>query len=92
MNTLLVNCMMIMKLNHASKNERIRKKKMYFLIEDDVLLEKYNAICDKVSADINKKFHRAPIYNKKFLTTKEISKTDSNGTCLVVISLDSALG
>ena len=68
------------------------KKKMYFLIEEDVLLEKYNAICDKVSADINKKFHREPIYNKKFLTTKEIPKTDSNDTCLVVISLDSALG
>ena len=30
-------------------------KWMYFLIEDDYLLEKYNTICDKVSADIKKK-------------------------------------
>ena len=30
-------------------------KWMYFLIEDDELLEKYNAIWDKVSADIKKK-------------------------------------
>ena len=27
-------------------------KWMYFLIKDDDLLEKYNTICDKVSADI----------------------------------------
>ena len=29
---------------------------MYFLIEDDDLLEKYNTICNKVSADIKKEF------------------------------------
>ena len=28
---------------------------MYFLIEDDDLLKKYNTIWDKVSADIKKK-------------------------------------
>ena len=30
-------------------------KWMYFLIEDDDLLEKYNTIWDKVSADIKKR-------------------------------------
>ena len=29
---------------------------MYFLIEDDELLEKYNTIWDKVRADIKQKF------------------------------------
>ena len=29
---------------------------MYFLIEDDGLLEKYDTIWDKVSADIKKEF------------------------------------
>ena len=29
---------------------------MYFLIEDDELLEKYNTIWDKVRADIKEKF------------------------------------
>ena len=33
---------------------------MYFLIEDDDLLEKYNTIWDKLSSDIE------PVYNKKF--------------------------
>ena len=78
---------------------------MYFLIEDDDLLEKYNSIRDKVSADIKKEFDSEPVYNKNFLKSKiksygdevtdfydkEIPKMNSNYTCLAVISLDSAL-
>ena len=36
-------------------------KLMYFLIEDDDLLEKYNTIWDKVSADIKKEFDNDPV-------------------------------
>ena len=43
---------------------------MYYLIEDDELLEKYDTIWDKVSADIKKEFDSEPIYNKIFLKTK----------------------
>ena len=43
---------------------------MYFLIEDDYLLEKYNTIWDKVSADIKKGFDSEPVYNKNYLKTK----------------------
>ena len=78
---------------------------MYFLIEDDDLLEKYNAIWDKVGTDIKKEFDSKPVYNKKFLKNKikshgdevtdsydnEIPKVYSNHTCLLVINLDSAL-
>ena len=80
-------------------------KWMDFLIEDDELLERYNTIWDKVSADIKKEFDSKPAYNKGFLKTKikshgdevtdfyyrEIPKVDSNHTCLAVMSLDSAL-
>ena len=45
-------------------------KWMYFLIEDDDLLEKYNTICDKVSANIKEEFDSEPLYNKGFLKTK----------------------
>ena len=79
-------------------------KWMYFLIENDDLLEKYTVL-DKVSADIKKESHSEPVYNKTFLKIriksygddvtdfydKEIPKVDSNHTCLAVISLDSAL-
>ena len=75
-------------------------KWMYFLIEDDDLLEKYNTIWDKVSADIKKEFDSKPFHNKKSwkikirsygdevtdFYNKEIPKVDSNHTCLTVIS------
>ena len=76
-----------------------------FLIEIDDLLEKYNTIWDKVSADIKKEFDSKPFHNKKSWKIKirsygdevtdfynnGIPKVDSNHTCLAVISLDSVL-
>ena len=47
-----------------------RTRWMYFLIEDDEFLEKYNTIWDKFSVDIKKEFDNEPVYNKKFLKTK----------------------
>ena len=41
-------------------------KWIYFLIENDDLLEKYNTIWDKVSAAIKKEFDSEPVYNKNF--------------------------
>ena len=42
-------------------------KSMYFLTEDDDLLEKHNTIWNKVSADMKKEFDSKPVYNKDFL-------------------------
>ena len=80
-------------------------KLMYFLIEDDDLLEQYNTIWHKSSAGIKKEFDSKPVHNKEFLKAKikfdldgvtdfydkKIPKVDSNHTCLPIISLDSAL-
>ena len=41
-----------------------------FLIEDDDLLEKYNTIWDKASADVEKEFDSKPVYNEIFLEIK----------------------
>ena len=46
---------------------------MYSLIEDDGLLEQYNTIWNKVSADINKEFYNLLVYKKEYLKTKKIS-------------------
>ena len=51
-------------------------KWIYFLTEDDDLLEKYNTIWDKVTADIKKEFDSMPVYNKDFLKTKIKSHGD----------------
>ena len=42
-------------------------KWMYFFIEYDDLLGKYNALWDKVSVDVKKEFDSEPVYNKNFL-------------------------
>ena len=47
-----------------------------FFILDGNLLEKYNTIWDKVSADIKKEFDSRPVYNKEFLKTKIKSHGD----------------
>ena len=44
---------------------------MYFLIEDDDLLKKYNTIWNKVNPDIKKEFDSEPLYNKKNLKAKK---------------------
>ena len=39
---------------------------MYFWIENDDLLKKYNAIWVKFSTDVKKEFDSEPVYNKNF--------------------------
>ena len=50
------------------------EKMMYFLIENDDLIEKYNTIWDKVSADINKEFDSELSIIKNFKNQNKISK------------------
>ena len=49
------------------KSSDVLTKWMDFLIDDDDLLEKYNTIWDKVSADIKNKFDREPVDTRNFL-------------------------
>ena len=49
---------------------------MYLLIEDDDLLEKYNTICNKVSAYIKKELHGGSVYNTNYFKTKLKSHGD----------------
>ena len=80
-------------------------KLMFFLIEDNNLLGKYNTIQDNLSTDIKKKINSRSLQNKTILKTKikshgdevkdlygkEIPIVDFDYTCLALISLDSAL-
>ena len=89
---------MLFKTSAYAKSFDGQTKWMYFLIEDDELLEKYNTIWDK-------EFDSEPVCNKNYLKTKikshgnegtdfydkKIPKLDPNHACLAVISLDSAL-
>ena len=54
---------MLPKTSAYAKSYNGQTKWLYFLIEDDELLEKYNTFWDKVSADIKKEFDSEPVYN-----------------------------
>ena len=96
---------MLPKTSAYVKSYNGQTKWMYFLVEVDGLLEKYNIIWDKVRSNIKKKIDSEPVYNKNYLKTKikfcgdettdfhdkEIPKVNSNLPFLAVISLDSAL-
>ena len=92
-------------LTKTSANVKRKTKWVYFLTDDNDLLQKCNTIWENVSADVKKEFDSESLCNKNFLKTKMKShcdevtnfydkgfpKVDSNHTCLSVISLDSAL-
>ena len=61
---------MLLKTRGYIKSYDSKTKWIYFLIEDDELLEAYDITWDKVSADIKKEYDSKPVYNKSFLKTK----------------------
>ena len=61
---------MLPKTSAHAKSYDGQTKWMYFLIEDDYSLEKYNTVWDKFSADIKKEFDSEPVFNKNYLLTK----------------------
>ena len=67
---------MLPKRNAYLKRYDGKTKWIWFLIEDDDLLEKYYTIWDKVSADIKKEFDSKTVYNKNYLITKIKSNGD----------------
>ena len=111
-NTLSVTFMIIVKLNKQWKTKTKtyvnsydgQTKLMYFLTEDESLLEKYY-IWDKIRSDIKKEFDSEAVCNRKLLKTKirfysdkatdfhdkDNPKAGSYYTCLAVISVNSAL-
>ena len=54
---------MLPKTNAYVKRYDGQTKWIYFLIEDDDVLKKYNNIWNKISANIKKEFDRAPVKN-----------------------------
>ena len=67
---------MLPKTNDNVKSYDGLTKWMYFLTEDDNLLEKYNSIWDKVSADIKRNLIVSLSTNEEFLTIKIKSHGD----------------
>ena len=97
---------MLPKTSAYVKDYDKKTNSIYFLIKDNDLLNKYNTMWDKISADAKIELNDEPVYNKTFLKSKvkfygdeatdfhdkKVPKVDSSYTCLTVISLDSNFG
>ena len=81
-------------------------KNMSFMIENDILLVKYNEIWNKIKKTFNTKFHSMPAYNGKYIKAKvrefndvtntnvwgdKVPKEGVHHTCIVCISTDSVM-
>ena len=79
-------------------------KNMSFMIKNDMCLDKYNEIWNKVKRTLNIKFHSMPVYDEKYIKAKvrefnnvvktnflsdEILKENVHYTCIVCIAIDS---
>ena len=62
---------MLPKTSAYLKSYDSKTKWIYFLIEDDKLLGKYNTIWEKVSADIKKEVDSKPVYIFFFCKPKQ---------------------
>ena len=80
------------------------KKNMSFVIKDDMCLDKYNEIWDKIKGKLNIKFHSTPVYDEKYMKAKvrefngvmktnflgdEMPKENVHYTCIACITIDS---
>ena len=45
-------------------------KNMSFAIKDDLCLDKYNEIWDKITKTLGIEFHSMPVYDEKYIKTK----------------------
>ena len=83
-----------------------REKNMSFVIKDDMCLNKYNEIWDKIEETLSIKFHSIPVYDGKYIKAKvrefngviktnflgdEIPKESMHYTCIACITIDSVM-
>ena len=81
-------------------------EKMYFIIKDDSVLEKYSKIWDKIKKKVNIKFHRILVYDETYIKAKirefdgkiktnflgdEVPKENMHYTCITCITIDSVM-
>ena len=45
-------------------------KNMSFMVKDDIVLDKYNKIWDKIKEKLNIKFHSIPVYDETYIKAK----------------------
>ena len=65
-------CIVLPKMSECIKCFENGGKNMSFKIEDEDVYLKYNEIWNKIKSILNAKFHSQPIYDDKYIRTKDI--------------------
>ena len=83
-----------------------REKNISFVIKDDMCLNKYNEIYDKIKETLSITFHSMPAYDEKYIKSKvrefnnmiktnflsdEVPKENELYTCMACIIIDSVM-
>ena len=63
-------CTILPQMNGYIKYFENGGKNMSFVIKDDMCLNKYNEIWDKIKETLSIKFHSMPVYDEKYMKTK----------------------
>ena len=59
-------CIILPQMTGSIKYFENGGKSMSFVIKDDDVLDKYNAICDKIKETLTTKFYSMPVYDEKY--------------------------
>ena len=81
-------------------------KNMPFVVKDDMCMNKYNEIWDKIKETLTIKFHSQTVYDEKYIKTKvrefngvikanflgdELPKENEHYTCIACVTIDSVM-
>ena len=99
-------CIILPQMSGYIKHFKIGDKNMSFVIKDDIYLNKYNEIWEKIKGKLNIKFHSMPVYDEKYIKAKvrefngviktnflgdEIPKEDMHYTCMACMTIYSVM-
>ena len=99
-------CIVLPQVSGYTKYFENNFKNMSFIIKDNIILDKYNEIWEKIKEMLSIKFHSMPIYDQTHIITKvrefdgkiktnllgnEIRKENMHYTCIACITIDSAM-
>ena len=63
-------CIILPQMSGYIKSFENGGENISFIVKDDDVLDKYNDIWEKIKNKLNIKFHRSPVYDKKYIKVK----------------------
>ena len=63
-------CIILPQMSGYIKHFKNGGKNMSFIIKDDIVLDKYSKIWNKIKKTLNIKFHSMPVYDEKYIKAK----------------------